>query len=423
MNEENEKFLEKLRSIGSRFGTECERELLHLLGDPQDKLRFIHVAGTNGKGSFCAMTDSILRKEGYKVGLYTSPYIVVFNDRIRVDGSPISDEDLDELFEKVRKKAETMKILPSSFDFITAAAFLWFYETKCDIVVLEVGLGGRYDSTNVIKNSLLSVITGVALDHTEILGDTVEKIAWEKAGIVKEGCPTLYGGNDEKALRVIGKECEGKQSCLTVTDLSEVRLKSATLDGTRFEFGGKEHFIGLLGLYQPRNAAVVLTATDILRNNGIKISDSAVESGLAEAIWQARFERLASDPTVIYDGGHNPQGVRAAVESVKAYFGDRRIDLLVGILADKNYSEMVKTLSVIAENVTCITPPSPRALPAETLAEEFRKEGLNAVAAQSIEEGVRTALSRKRDLLAIGSLYSYGAIADNVRKAQKGTAE
>ena len=202
-----------------------------------------------------------------------------------------------------------------------------------------------------------------------------------------------------------------------------MRLKSATLGGTRFEFGGKEHFIGLLGLYQPRNAAVVLTATDILRNNGIKISDSAVESGLAEAIWQARFERLASDPIVIYDGGHNPQGVRAAVESVKAYFGDRRIDLLVGILADKNYSEMVKTLSVIAENVTCITPPSPRALPAETLAEEFRKEGLNAVAAQSIEEGVRTALSRKRDLLAIGSLYSYGAIADNVRKAQKGTAE
>ena len=181
MNEKNEKYLDKLRLIGSRFGTDCEKELLSLLGNPQDKLRFIHVAGTNGKGSFCSMMSSVLQKQGYKVGLYTSPYIVVFNDRIRVNGLPIAEDDINDLFERVRQKADTMKTPPSSFDFITAAAFLWFYETKCDVVVLEVGLGGRYDSTNVIKNSLLSVITGIAFDHTEILGDTIEKIAWEKA--------------------------------------------------------------------------------------------------------------------------------------------------------------------------------------------------------------------------------------------------
>lgn len=420
MNEENEKYLEELRLIGSRFGTDCEKELLSLLGNPQDKLKFVHVAGTNGKGSFCSMMSSILQKQGYKVGLYTSPYIVIFNDRIRVDGLPISEEDINDLFGRVREKADTMKTKPSSFDFITAAAFLWFYETKCDIVVLEVGLGGRYDSTNVIKNSLLSVITGIALDHTEILGDTVEKIAWEKAGIVKEGCPVLYGGSDEAALAVIKKECSEKHSELTVKNSASLHILSATTDGTRFEFGGKEYFIHLLGLYQPGNAATVLTAVDILKKNGLTVSEKAVRDGLFSAVWQARFEKIADNPVVLYDGGHNPQGVRAAVESVKAYFGDEKIDLLVGILADKAHKEMVETLASVAGTVTCITPPSPRALPAEKLAEEFREVGATATAADTIKNGVKKALSTGKPLLAIGSLYSYNDISESVRESLKG---
>ena len=286
MNEENEKYLEQLRLVGSRFGTDCEKELLSLLGNPQDKLRFIHVAGTNGKGSFCSMMSSVLQKQGYKVGLYTSPYIVVFNDRIRVNGLPIAEDDINDLFLRVRQKADTMKTPPSSFDFITAAAFLWFYETKCDIVVLEVGLGGRYDSTNVIKNCLLSVITGIAFDHTEILGDTIEKIAWEKAGIIKESCPALYGGNDEKALAVIEKECEEKHSELTVKNPDLLKILSTTLDGTEFEFDGKEYFIRLLGLYQPANAATVLAAIDVLRKHGFEISETAVKDGLSSAVWR-----------------------------------------------------------------------------------------------------------------------------------------
>ena len=420
MNEENEKYLEKLRIIGSRFGTDCEKELLSLLGNPQDKLRFIHVAGTNGKGSFCSMMSSVLQKQGYKVGLYTSPYIVIFNDRIRVNGLPIAEDDINDLFARVRQKADTMKTQPSSFDFITAAAFLWFYETKCDVVVLEVGLGGRYDSTNVIKNSLLSVITGIAFDHTEILGDTIEKIAWEKAGIIKENCPALYGGNDPKALAVIKKECEEKHSELTVKNPDSLKMLSTTLDGTEFEFDGKEYFIHLLGLYQPANAATVLTAINILRKHGFEISETAVREGLASAIWQARFEKIADDPVVLYDGGHNPQGVRAAAESVKAYFGNKKINLLVGILADKAHGEMVNTLAEIADNVTCIAPPSPRALPAEDLAKEFRGAGVHATAADSIENGVKQALSEKKPLLAIGSLYSYNDISENVREELKG---
>lgn len=420
MNEENEKYLEQLRLVGSRFGTDCEKELLSLLGNPQDKLRFIHVAGTNGKGSFCSMMSSVLQKQGYKVGLYTSPYIVVFNDRIRVNGLPIAEDDINDLFLRVRQKADTMKTPPSSFDFITAAAFLWFYETKCDVVVLEVGLGGRYDSTNVIKNSLLSVITGIAFDHTEILGDTIEKIAWEKAGIIKENCPALYGGNDEKALAVIEKECEEKHSELTVKNPDSLKILSTTLDGTEFEFDGKEYFIRLLGLYQPANAATVLAAIDVLRKHGFEISETAVKDGLSSAVWQARFEKIADEPVVLYDGGHNPQGVRAAVKSVKAYFGNKKINLLVGILADKAHGEMAEELAKIADRVICIAPPSPRALPAEELAEEFRSAGIRATAADSIKNGVKQALSGRKPLLAIGSLYSYNDISENVREALKG---
>ena len=420
MNEENEKYLEQLRLVGSRFGTDCEKELLSLLGNPQDKLRFIHVAGTNGKGSFCSMMSSVLQKQGYKVGLYTSPYIVVFNDRIRVNGLPIAEDDINDLFLRVRQKADTMKTPPSSFDFITAAAFLWFYETKCDIVVLEVGLGGRYDSTNVIKNSLLSVITGIAFDHTEILGDTIEKIAWEKAGIIKENCPALYGGNDEKALAVIEKECEEKHSELTVKNPDSLKILSTTLDGTEFEFDGKEYFIRLLGLYQPANAATVLAAIDVLRKHGFEISETAVKDGLSSAVWQARFEKIADEPVVLYDGGHNPQGVRAAVESVRAYFRDKKINLLVGILADKAHGEMAEELAKIADRVICIAPPSPRALPAEALAEEFCEAGANARAANSIKEGVKIALSYKKPVLVIGSLYSYNDVSESVRSTLKG---
>lgn len=420
MNEKNEKYLEQLRLVGSRFGTDCEKELLSLLGNPQDKLQFIHVAGTNGKGSFCSMMSSVLQKQGYKVGLYTSPYIVVFNDRIRVNGLPIAEDDINDLFLRVRQKADTMKTPPSSFDFITAAAFLWFYETKCDIVVLEVGLGGRYDSTNVIKNSLLSVITGIAFDHTEILGDTIEKIAWEKAGIIKENCPALYGGNDEKALAVIEKECEEKHSELTVKNPDLLKILSTTLDGTEFEFDGKEYFIRLLGLYQPANAATVLEAIDVLRKHGFEISETAVKDGLSSAVWQARFEKIADEPVVLYDGGHNPQGVRAAVESVRAYFGNKKINLLVGILADKAHGEMAEELAKIADRVICIAPPSPRALPAEALAEEFCEAGANARAANSIKEGVKIALSYKKPVLVIGSLYSYNDVSESVRNTLKG---
>ena len=413
MNEKNEKYLDKLRLIGSRFGTDCEKELLSLLGNPQDKLRFIHVAGTNGKGSFCSMMSSVLQKQGYKVGLYTSPYIVVFNDRIRVNGLPIAEDDINDLFERVRQKADTMKTPPSSFDFITAAAFLWFYETKCDVVVLEVGLGGRYDSTNVIKNSLLSVITGIAFDHTEILGDTIEKIAWEKAGIIKENCPALYGGNDEKALNVIKNECEEKHSELTVKNPDSLKILSTTLDGTEFEFNGKEYFIRLLGLYQPANAATVLAAIDVLRKHGFEISETAVKDGLSSAVWQARFEKIADEPVMLYDGGHNPQCIEALVKNIDDYLAGRPLTVLTGVLGDKDFHCMYANVAPFAKEFITVTPGNPRALDAKDLAKYLATFGKPVTPCETAADGVKLAVEHAgRDgvVLCYGSLYMLGDI-------------
>ena len=405
---------------GSVPGLSRIQALCDAMGNPERDLRVVHVAGTNGKGSTVAYLSSVLHAAGYRVGSFTSPYVRTFNERIAIDGKPVTDYMLASATETVRAYADRMEDKPTEFELITAIGFEIFRRKKCDIVVLEVGLGGRFDSTNVVTKPLCSVITGIAMDHMQLLGDTLAKIAWEKAGIIKENCPALYGGNNEKALAVIEKECEEKHSELTVKNPDSLKILSTTLDGTEFEFDGKEYFIRLLGLYQPANAATVLAAIDVLRKHGFEISETAVKDGLSSAVWQARFEKIADEPVVLYDGGHNPQGVRAAVESVRAYFGDKKINLLVGILADKAHGEMAEELAKIADRVICIAPPSPRALPAEALAEEFCEAGANARAANSIKEGVKIALSYKKPVLVIGSLYSYNDVSESVRNTLKG---
>ena len=234
-----EEALEYIHGISWCFckpGLERIAELCGRLGNPQNSLRFIHVAGTNGKGSFCAMTEAILRSEGYKVGLFTSPYIRTFNERMRVDGENISDDELAEITEYVRPFADAMTDKPTEFELISAVAFEYFKRNNCDVVVLEAGMGGRLDSTNVIEKSLLSIITGIALDHTAFLGDTVEKIAAEKAGIIKQGCPVLFGGEDEAAERVICERAAEMNAPFSIVDRSTLVLQSQTLDGTIFDF-------------------------------------------------------------------------------------------------------------------------------------------------------------------------------------------
>ena len=415
-----ESALEYIHKVNWTFckpGLERISELCRALGNPQDKLKFVHVAGTNGKGSFCSMLSSVLTKAGYKTGLYTSPYIKTFNERMRVDGVNIPNDMLAEITEKVRPIADAMTDKPTEFELITAIAFEYFLRAGCDVVVLEAGMGGRLDSTNVIRNPLLSVITGIALDHIDYLGDTVEKIAAEKAGIIKDGAPILFGGDSASALEVIKAHAVEKGSRLTSVDYGKLSVKSFTLDGSEFSYKDRERVkIKLLGEYQPRNAAVVLEAIDILKERGLEIPEAAVLSGLFEARWQARFEIISSDPLIIYDGAHNPQGIESAVRSIKGYFGDKRVIVLSGVLKDKDYRFIAAKLSEIAAEAVTLTPVSPRALSAEEYAEVLAENGVKATPVSNISEAFATAKQIARaaelPLVCLGSLYTYVDIID-----------
>ena len=399
-------------------GLERVRTLCHALGDPQDSLKFIHVAGTNGKGSFCAMLDSVLRAEGYRVGLFTSPYIMEFGERMRVDGENISEDELCELVERVKPIADAMEDKPTEFELITALAFLYFAEKKCDFVVLECGLGGRLDATNIIKAPILSVITGIALDHVAILGDTHERIAAEKAGIIKSGGTVLWCGSHEGAERVIREKVSEVGASFIKIDRSGMNIKEMTLDGTVFDFGcHKDMRIPLLGSYQPMNAANVLTAIDILRDLGVEIGEGAVKAGLSSVVWHARFEIINKDPLMIADGGHNPEGIDGAVASVKQYF-DEKVGIVTGVMADKDYRYMASRIAEVVDTVFCLTPDNPRALPAKDYAAVFESLGVSAASFATVDEAVDAAMKWGREIgrpiVCLGSLYMYGEIRRSI---------
>ena len=406
--------LEYIHSISWCFckpGLERIGELCERLGHPEKGLKFIHVAGTNGKGSFCSMLSSILCKAGYKTGLYTSPYIRVFNERMCIDGEPISNDELAEITTYVRPIAEDMADKPTEFELITAVAFEYFRRHECDVVVLEAGMGGRLDSTNIIRAPLLSVITGIALDHTAFLGDTVEKIAAEKAGIIKDTRPVLFGGEVESVYDVISEAAKKEGSKCYRTDYSKLKIKHATLDGTSFDFGAwSDMKINLLGLYQPRNAASVLTAVDILRNGGFDIPDKAVRDGLLAARWQARFEIIEKDPLIIFDGAHNPEGIDSAVRSIKHYFDDK-VYVLTGVLKDKDYEYIASRLSEIAAVAFVMTPDNPRALDAKDYARVLDENGVECFTYDGVSEAFaaakQKALQDGTPLVCLGSLYTY----------------
>ncbi len=407
--------LDYIHSVNWTFckpGLERIGELCEKLGHPERKLKFVHVAGTNGKGSFCSMLESILKAAGYKAGLYTSPYIKEFNERMRVMGENIPNETLAKLTEKIRPIADSMKDKPTEFELITAIAFEYFYESACDVVVLEAGMGGRLDSTNIIREPLLSVITGIALDHTDYLGDTIEKIAAEKAGIIKDSSPILYGGEDDSAREVIRNTASERKSEFFDVNYKDILNLSSTLDGSTFDYRThKDIKINLLGLYQPKNASLVLEAIDILRTRGLEIPESAVKAGLKTAKWLARFEILSKEPLIIFDGAHNPQGITSAVASIKHYFKDEKIYVLTGVLRDKDYNFIARELSKIAKRAFTLTPQSPRALTAENYAEVLSSAGVPSVPHESIEDAFKAAKKAAKEakipLVCLGSLYTY----------------
>lgn len=411
--------LEYIHSVSWTFckpGLERTESLCRALGNPQDSLRFVHIAGTNGKGSTSSMLASVLTAAGYRTGLYTSPYIVRFNERMRVNGEPISDAELAEITSHVRPIADAMTDKPTEFELITAIAFEYFKRHGCDIVVLEAGMGGRLDSTNVITTPCLSVITNIALDHTAFLGDTTEKIAAEKAGIIKRGIPVIFGGDDSAAYSVIAGRAGECESTLITPDQEAISISSFTLDGTEFDYKDYPRVkLNLLGSYQPRNAAVVLEAVEILNKSGFSIPREAVYSGLASARWQARFEVLSREPLVIFDGAHNPDGITVATDSISRYFGNRRVVVLTGVLADKDYRFIAARLAAVGSHAYTITPDNPRALTAEDYAAALTEAGLTAEPTASVNEALTRAVARIREsgepLVCLGSLYTYGEIS------------
>ena len=410
--------LEYIHSINWTFckpGLERIQALCEALGNPQQGLRFIHVAGTNGKGSVCAMLASILREAGYKTGLFTSPYMKVFNERMMVDGVMIADDELAELTAYVRPFADAMQDKPTEFELITALAFVYFQRHGCDVVVLETGMGGRLDSTNIIQQPLLSVITGVSLDHTAFLGDTIEQIATEKAGIIKAGCPVLYGGEEPAVHAVIQRTAAQAGCALHTVEYAHLTCTKTTLEGSVFDFKEwRQMELPLLGTYQPRNAAVALKAVEVLGEQGLSLSPQAVRAGLRAVRWPGRFELLCAAPPIIFDGAHNAQGVRAAVAGVRAYFPGQKVCVLTGVLRDKDYETIAATLAEIACCAYVITPDNPRALPGEDYAALLRAHGVEAQSYESVPDAYRRAAAKAKErgcpLVCLGSLYMYGSL-------------
>lgn len=466
----------------TKIGLERMRDFMHALGDPQEKLRYVHIAGTNGKGSACVMTQSILTAAGFRTGLYISPHLDQFNERLSIDGQMISDADLRRLAARVRAAAETLGEEPTDFEMITAMAFCWFEEQHCALVVLEVGMGGRLDATNVISHPEVCAIMHIGLDHTEFLGDTVEQVAAEKAGILKPGAdcvlyhqlagvmdvvqqrfadvnPDAAGTTDAAAsalnadtvdsrcasgaagttdgafdmARSNGDDANTKTAGynrtsasaaarLVITDPTAFTARARTIDGQVFDYRARRHLrIQLLGNYQMENAMAVLDIIDCLIRRGWGITENAIRAGLAQATWPGRFEVLSREPLLIVDGAHNPNGVEALVDTIRAYFPDQKINFVMGVMKDKDYHTMLRLIAPYAARFITELPDAHRALRPDELKSEIRAYFDGPVeTADSVTAAVQRAmeLAEGSDAITIcfGSLYQVADIRRFFRK-------
>ena len=408
---------------GSIPGLGRTQTLLGLMGDPHKQLKFVHIAGTNGKGSTAAMTASILQQAGYQVGLYTSPYIYRFNERMQVNGEPISDDELAEITAWVKPFAQSMEESPTEFELVSCIAFEYFKRNLCDIVVLEVGMGGALDSTNVIDAPEVAVITNIGLDHTDVLGKTVEEIAATKAGIFKTGCDAVVYRGTPSVEAVFEQVCTEKNIPLTKADFDSLVLHSHGLTEQVFDCGNRKSLqLPLLGDHQLHNAAVVLSVCDRLIARSWKISEENIYEGMRLVSWPGRFDVKQEDPLFIIDGGHNPQCIEALVKNIKDYLADRKVIVLTGVLADKDYADMYKPVMPLVQEFVCITPPNPRKLDATLLSQYLKEAGAQATPCESIVAGVKTAMEKAgKDgvVLCFGSLYSIGSIRDALTEVTK----
>lgn len=402
---------------GSIPGLSRTQALLEKMGNPEKTLRFIHIAGTNGKGSTAAMLASVLERAGYRTGLYTSPYIFRFHERMQVNRVPISDSDLADITAWIQPLAEACPDTPTEFELVTCVAMEYFARQRCDIVVLEVGMGGELDSTNVIDCPECAVICNIGLDHTQMLGDTLEEIARTKAGICKPGGTCVTYPGTEGVQSVYARIAAERKLDWHPVSFETLHRVGGDLGGQVFDFGIRQRLqLPLLGRHQLCNAAVALTVLDCLIAKGWCISETHIRDGLAETVWPGRFELLRTDPLFLVDGGHNPQCIEALTENIREYLPGRTLTVLTGVMADKDFQQMYAQIEPWCSCFVTVTPPNPRALAAQELARQLAVFGKPVYPVGDVALGVRKALELTPDdgaVLAFGSLYMIG----DIRKA------
>lgn len=401
-------WLQSLPRLSGEPGLDRMKALLAALGDPQKRGRYVHIAGTNGKGSVAAFTANILQKAGFKTGLTISPYVLDFRERFQIDGQMIPPETLERLAAKVRAAAETLAETPVQFEAVTALALCWFDEEHCDVAVLETGLGGRFDATNAVENTLVAAITRIDLDHTELLGDTVEKIAAEKAGIVKPGCIAVtYPVQEKEALQAIAAACIREKADLVAPEAEDIHLRRGGLFENRMEYGGYEVNLALPGAHQACNAAMAIEIALALWRQGLDISDEAILEGLEATRFPARIEVLRQQPLVLLDGSHNPAGAAALAATLKAQRLPQKPAAVLGVLADKAAGEMLRALGESFSTIYAVTPDCPRAMSADELARLASQElpEVPAYPCADLGQALDTALGLPQGAVVCGSLY------------------
>jgi dihydrofolate synthase/folylpolyglutamate synthase len=400
-------YLKQLPHTEVKPGLERIQALLERVGNPHERLQAVHIGGTNGKGSVAVMIASVLQRAGYRVGLYTSPHLISYCERIQINGAPIAEDEFAHIADELMPIADAMADKPTQFEFMTALAFLYFLRQKIDIAVIEVGLGGRFDATNVIT-PMVSVLTNVELDHTDLLGETLEQIAWEKAGIAKRGVPLVTGERKPNALEVIARECAAVGAPL-IPARQRARRTDFTWEYQEFEVWGEGKVrMKLLGGYQRENLNVALEALEVLRQS-LKIPHEALVRGLEQASWPGRFEVVQREPYIILDGAHNPHAARALREDVRRYrerYALHKSALLFGVLRDKAYQTMAEILFPDFDEIVLVKPDSPRALEPSALLSWAPA----AKICDTISEGLDVARASGAELICVtGSLYVIGA--------------
>lgn len=413
-------FIHSTYKFGSKLGLHNISKLLELLGDPHKKLKFVHVAGTNGKGSTTAFISSILKAAGYRVGIYTSPYIQHFTERIKINDIEIVQERLAQITSKIKDAIDIMLSEgynhPTEFEVVTAIGMLYYYEERCDIVVLEVGLGGRFDATNIIDCPEVAVITSISYDHMAILGDTLPKIAFEKAGIIKNGCDCVFYEQSDEVAKVIEDACREREARLTKVDFGKLQLHEFSVDGQVFSYGTMKNLkITLLGDHQLKNACTAIEVALILKNKGYNITNSDIYDGLLSTLWAGRLEVLSKNPLVLIDGAHNEDGAKTLMEAIKKYFPGYKVTFIMGVLRDKEYTKLIRLAADIADKFIAITVPNPRTLYSEELFTELTKYCGNVYKSDTIKGAIDLALSEREEkelICAFGSLYFIGEVRE-----------